>query len=273
MLFSFFDEGVVFMKVDRLLAEKVGEITKQAGAIVMDYWGKSLILNQKKDAGFATQADIKSEAFIIEQLKQFDAGIPFWAEESGKSSDNSDWYWVIDPLDGTTNFAHHIPYFCVSVALAYKDEPQIGAIYNPLMDELFLAYKGGGAYLNGKKIQVSSCALQESIIATSLPYVATDGFVHIFKGMQQVRSHVAALRMMGAAALDLAYSANGHFNGVFFSNLKWWDVAAGILILQEAGALVTDFQGNPVDDHFQTFVAASSALHSDLLHLLKSPFG
>ena len=257
------------MKVDRLLAEKVGEITRQGGAIVMDYWGKSLILNQKKDAGFATQADIKSEAFIIEQLKQLNAGIPFWAEESGKSSDNSDWYWVIDPLDGTTNFAHHIPYFCVSVALAYKDEPQIGAIYNPLMDELFVAYKGGGAHLNGKKIQVSSCALQESIIATSLPYVSSDHFVNIFKGIQQVRSHVSALRMMGAVAMDLAYSANGHFNGVFFSNLKWWDIAAGILILQEAGALVTDFKGQPLNNKFINFVAASPTLHHDLMSLLK----
>ncbi|HBR71065.1 TPA: inositol monophosphatase [Candidatus Dependentiae bacterium] len=256
------------MKIEQSLAVHVGDISKRAGAVLMDYWGKPLTVNYKKDAGFVTVADLESEAFIIEELRKVDSTIPFWAEERGISRNNSDWYWVIDPLDGTTNFAHHIPYFGVSIALTYKNEPQLGAIYDPLLEELFLAYKGGGAALNGKQLGVSSRPLKKCSLAVSLPYTSSDDFAADFKSFQLVLSNVDDLRIMGATALDLAYVAAGRFDGTFFRGLQWWDVAAGIIILQEAGAIVSDFEGKTILPSYQSFLAAEPSLYDTLLKLL-----
>lgn len=256
------------MKIEQSLTVHIGDIAKRAGAVLMDYWGKPLTVKYKKDAGFVTAADLDSEAFIIEELRKVDSMVSFWAEESGISSNNNDWYWVIDPLDGTANFAHHIPYFCVSIALTYKNEPQLGIIYNPLLDELFLACKGGGAALNGKKLEVSSRPLKKCALAVSLPYTSSDDFVADFKKFQLILNNVDDLRIMGAAALDLAYVAAGHFDGTFFRGLQWWDVAAGIIILQESGAIVSDFQGKTLNPSYQSFLAAGPILHDKLLKML-----
>jgi len=256
------------VKINQLLANQVGEIAKQAGQIVMGYWGKPLILNDKPGAGFATQADTEAESFIIEQLKKIDPTIPFWAEESGKSSDNSDWYWVIDPLDGTTNFAHTIPYFSISIALTHKNEPQVGAIYAPILDELFIAYKGGGATMNGQAIQVSKSSFERCIIVGNLSYTNVNDYVDCFHNMQIVRSKIDAIRIMGSAALGLAYVAAGRFDGSFFHRLSWWDIAAGVIILQEAGAQVSDFNGNKIDPNYQSFLSAGPEVYDRLIALL-----
>ncbi len=256
------------MNLDQSLIKEVNIIVQKAGKIIMSHWGKPLNFHYKPNAGFSTPADIESENFIIEELKKIDSTIPFWAEEAGKSQDNSDWYWVIDPLDGTTNFAHNIAYFCISIALTYKSVPQLGVIYDPLHDELFIAYKDCGATMNGKSIKVNSLSLEHAIVAISLPYVCSTNFNDCFKHIIKVTNSVADVRFMGSTALDLAYVAAGRFDGTFFQELKWWDVAAGVIILQEAGALVSDFEKKPINDQFQTFLAASPKVYDKIMNLL-----
>jgi len=256
------------VNIDQALVDKVGAVAREAGTFLMQYWGKKLHNNDKPGAGFATEADRDTEQFIIKKLKEIDPSIPFWAEESGISQDGSDWYWVIDPLDGTTNFAHHIPYFCVSIALTYKNEPQVGAIYDPILDELFVAYKGGGAMLNGARMAVSEVSLEKCVIAVNLPYVSKDNFEDNFNQFQVIRSHAGAIRIMGSAALGLAHVAAGRFDGTFFPGLCWWDVAAGIIILKESGAIVSELDGTVVGPGYQTFLASGKPIYDKLCGLL-----
>ena len=173
-----------------------------------------------------------------------DAG--FIAEESatGHEATGDGFYWVIDPLDGTTNFLHRLPVYAVSVGLIFNKQPVLGMIYEPNRDELFYACRGGGAFLNGKPIRVSSTdALGKSLLATGFPYYDfsyQDRYLALLKSLMR-KSH--GLRRMGAAAIDLAYTACGRFEGFFEANLKPWDVAAGKIIIEEAGGRVTNFSG------------------------------
>jgi len=257
------------MKIDKRLVAQISEIARQAGEVVLTHFGNSLTLKEKPDAGFVTQADTEAESFIIEQLAQIDPLIPVWAEESGKSADNSDWYWVIDPLDGTTNFAHNIPYFCVSIALTHKDEPQLGVIYNPLRKELFVASKGNGATVNGKDIHVSRKLFKDAFIAVSIPYLENPFLSATLEDICLV-GELVDVRSMGSAALDLAEVAAGRFDGAFFHRLEWWDIAAGVVILQEAGAEVTDFSGKPITPQYQSLIAGSQSIYEKLLPLLNN---
>ena len=199
------------------------KIMKEAGQLLLSYWHKP-IDEIKKEAGFYTQADLEVEEFLKRELVKIKPA-DFFAEESGETgTENNGFRWVIDPLDGTTNFAHHIPYFCISVALTDHNNPIVAAIYNPLLDEYYYAEKGAGATLNGHSMSVSTPAsFADAIIGFGLSYKhAQRG--EIVNLAERVSREARAVRHFGAVALDLAYVASGRMDGVIFSHLAWWDV-------------------------------------------------
>ena len=247
-------------------------VLKKAGSLLLSYWGKPMIAEHKKDAGFVTQADLDSEQFLMEELNKLMPESDFWAEESGQSGLNNNGYrWVIDPLDGTTNFARHLPYFCISVALTHHDEPIIGAIYQPLQDEFFYAEKGTGATLNGHPISVSHPEyFKQALIAFGLSY-RQEKRPKLIEATQVVLMKARGVRHFGAAALDLANVACGRFDGVMFSYLSWWDIAAGILLISEAGGKSSSFSGVPLKPDFTTCMAGGPFVY-DQLHKLLAPW-
>jgi myo-inositol-1(or 4)-monophosphatase len=271
------------MEISQKVVDEIACVARDAGSFLMRFWHKKLAHTAKPGQGFATEADTATEDFIIERLSRIDSTVPFWAEERGRSRDDSDWYWVIDPLDGTTNFSRGLAYFCVSIALTYKHEPQVGVIYAPVLEELFVARKDHGAFLNGTLIRVSSCKAPEHVhkgsldevqrerclMVVNLPYASDCGFVDDFKKFQRIRNEIGSLRIMGSAALELAHVAAGRFDGVFFQGLAWWDVAAGICILREAGATVSQIDGTTVGPHYQNVLASGATLYDRLRAVLR----
>ena len=243
-------------------------IIRQAGVILLSYYGKVLARQEKRNHGFVTEADYASEHYLIDQLAKILPEASFFAEESGKSGDN-DYCWVIDPLDGTTNFAHKLPYFCISVALTYKGKPQVGILYQPLTDELFFAEQGKGAFLNGEKIKISSPkSFSKSLVAMGLPYQSLKK-KKLLHTAEQIAQQVYGVRHFGAIALDLAYVACGRMDGVFFTYLAWWDVAAGMILIEQAGGVVTDFSGQSVLEDCASCIAGSKMVHHHMLTILK----
>ena len=250
--------------------ELLEPVLKKAGVILMSYYNKPLHHKEKANEGFVTEADIASERFLIEQLSHIFPEAGIWSEEAGKTRKNntSEYYWVIDPLDGTTNFAHGLPYFCVSVALTYKQTPIIGAIYQPLTDEFFYAEREKGAFLNRVPIQVSSPEqFSKAIIAIGLPY-RHDQQNSLITHAHAIITDAYAVRHFGAIALDLAYVACGKLDGVFLTHLKWWDVAAGVALIEIAGGIITDFTQKPLTPDFKNAIAGGKMVHSHVLNLL-----
>ncbi len=244
-------------------------IMRNAGAILMKYFRNGLTRSYKKEHGFFTEADLASEKYLIEQLSALLPDAAIIAEESG-NKDGGDYAWVIDPLDGTTNFVHGLPYFCVSVALTYKNDPIVGAIFQPIHDEFFYAQRNCGALLNNNSINVSeSSDFGKSLIALGLPYDRQKR-VPLLKAANKLSTKAYGIRHFGAAALDLAYVSCGRFDGCFFSHLAWWDVAAGLLLVQEAGGIVTDFGGNPIDPDYVSCMGAGKIVHNTLKNIVQS---
>ncbi len=238
-----------------------------AGKIILSHFNTKLSLHTKDDGSFATQADLQSEAYLMEHLSKIVPSAGFCAEESGVLNQN-EYMWVIDPLDGTTNFAHGIPYFCISVALTHNDECLVGAIYQPVTDEFFYAVKGGGATLNNSPLRVSRTkdGVVRPIIGCSLSYKKNGlsyGSIPLLDEQQY------ATRILGAAALDIAYCASNRFDGVFLYGLFWWDVAAGALILSEAGGKGKTFDGKVIGRETRSFVGGSELIFEKLKNLLK----
>lgn len=249
--------------------ERLEAIVKEAGSIVLSYFNKQLSCRYKEQNGFVTEADLASEEFLMRELRALLPQAAFWAEESGKSGEG-DYCWVIDPLDGTTNFAHHIPYFCISVALTYRHKPIVGIIYQPLLNEFFYAEQGKGAFLNGVKIRVNpEQDLAKSMVVVGFRYAKNKHFMGLVERVRHIMPKTYSFRYFGAVALDLAYVAAGRLDGAFFEGLEWWDVAAGMLLIQEAGGWVTDFQGQEITPTYLSLVAANRQMHEKLLPLLQ----
>lgn len=263
------------MHLENDLVSAVEPIIKQAGDILLGYYNTTLVRHEKHGNGFVTEADLASEQFLIKELGALVPGAAFFAEESGKSGHlNADYCWVIDPLDGTTNFANHLPYFCISVALTYKNQPIFGMIYNPLLKELFYAIKGQGAYLNGQRMRVSRSEVARCVVAIGLPYAKDQHYAHLLQDAWLIAKQVYAIRHFGAAALDLAYVAAGKLDGVIFEELGWWDIAAGMILVQEAGGIVADFEGGTPTPAYRNCIATSGAqLQGELMRLVKHPTG
>jgi myo-inositol-1(or 4)-monophosphatase len=252
------------------LLSQVIPIIKEAGILLRAYGDKEISAKEKALGGLVTEADIAIEQYLIKYLTPILPGALFFAEESGKSKGENDYCWVIDPLDGTTNFTQKIPFFCISVALTYKDEPIMGLVYHPLLDELFYAQAGKGAYLNGKKIQVTKKTVAQSVFSVKL-YTKKRGISSMPGQLTDLAAAIYTTRELGSAALEIAYVASGRLDGMIRTGLKWWDIAASMLIAQEAGATMSDFQGEKITPHFTSFIASgASNTQAKVLALIKS---
>ena len=207
---------------------------------------ESVRVSQKKANDFVTEVDHAAEQAIIETLLAAYPGHGIWAEESGREhgAKDSEFVWIIDPLDGTTNFIHGLPIYCVSIALAVKGKVEQAVVYDPTRNDLFTATKGRGAFLNDRRLRVSKrTELQQALVSTGFPYRQGDSFHQYLSLMGEIMQRTAGLRRPGAAALDLAYVAAGYTDAFFEIGLQPWDVAAGSLLVTEAGGLVGNFTG------------------------------
>ncbi|HEX7289317.1 MAG TPA: inositol monophosphatase family protein [Candidatus Angelobacter sp.] len=240
------------------------ELAREAGALLLSFFGK-VAVEYKGEADLVTAADRASEKLIVERIRRQWPAHDLLGEEGSRTETGSDYRWYIDPLDGTTNFAHGFPVFCVSLALEYKGERIAGVVYDPNRDEMFAAEKGSGAQLNGREIRVSNVPrLQESLIATGFPSHKRHKNPNIhFYHQLTLRSH--GVRRAGSAALDLCYVACGRYDAFWEFNLNSWDTAAGVLLVQEAGGTVTDFNGGPFAIESCQVLASNTLLHPELL--------
>ena len=232
---------------------------------------ESVRVSSKQVNDFVTEVDVACEKTIIETLLTAYPGHGIWAEESGTEhgAQDSEFVWIIDPLDGTTNFIHGLPVYCVSIALAVKGKIEQAVVYDPTRNDLFTATKGRGAYMNDRRIRVSKrIHMEECLISTGFPYRAGDNLPKYLEMLGDVMPRCAGVRRPGAAALDLAYVAAGFTDGFFESNLKPWDVAAGSLLIQEAGGLVGNFSGEA--DFLETgeCMAATPRVYAQMATLL-----
>jgi myo-inositol-1(or 4)-monophosphatase len=254
--------------------QKAIEVAKEAGKILRQGFGSTFtITNKEGKNNLVTDYDHRSEEFIIESLSKAFPETIFLAEESGLSSQwkNDIPIWIIDPLDGTVNFAHNLPIFSVSIALSQNKEIFTGVIYNPILDELFVSEKGRGAFLNGVKLKVSSCQrLEESFLVTGFPYNIDSNPGYCIDQFIQMLKMGIPVRRLGSAALDLAYVAAGRFDGFWEINLNPWDVAAGFLLVQEAGGKVTKYNGDPYWITDNNILATNGLIHDELSQTLIS---
>lgn len=240
------------------------EAALEAGKILREEYGRPPDITYKGDVDLVTQADRRSELAIVSRLSQYFPDHTISAEEGLGHERGSEFRWHVDPLDGTTNFAHKYPCFAVSIALARGDALLAGVVYNPIHDELFAAARGAGATLNGKKISVSQVpTLAASLLCTGFPVhkrLASPN-IHYYYDFT-LRSH--GVRRDGSAALDLACVAAGRFDGFWEFGLKPWDTAAGVLLIQEAGGSVTDFHGRPYVLGGPMVLATNSRIHEEM---------
>lgn len=226
-------------------------------------------VSKKQHNDFVTEVDKASEAAIIDTLKTAYPDHAILAEESGKSQNESEYQWIIDPLDGTTNFIHGFPVYCVSIALAVRGKIEQAVIYDPSRNDLFTATKGRGAYLNERRIRVSKrTRLGESLISTGFPFRPGDNFKAYLAMMADIMPRTAGLRRPGAAALDLAYVAAGFCDGFFETGLSPWDIAAGSLLVTEAGGLIGNFTGEADFLEQKECLAGNPRIYGQLVTIL-----
>jgi myo-inositol-1(or 4)-monophosphatase len=242
----------------------------KSAKILQERFGNISRIRKKDAVEIVTEADIESEKQIISTIHDRFPDHSILSEECGLKNGKSDYRWIIDPLDGTVNFAHHIPFFCISIALTYREDTVVGIVLNPLDGELFSALRGQGAQLNGRGIKTSSTeTVSESLLVTGFPYDLRDFFEPIIERYAKCLKASQALRRLGSAALDLCYVACGRFEGFWEQNLKPWDTAAGALIAAEAGAKVTTFSNHPYAPGKKEILATNGHIHDEMLGLLE----
>jgi myo-inositol-1(or 4)-monophosphatase len=247
-------------------------IAVEAGKLLLPYFERRIGFEYKGDADLVTEADRASEAFIVARLRAAWPQHDIVAEEGTRDAHGGAFRWYVDPLDGTTNFAHGYPVFCVSMGLEWEGQLIAGVIYDPTRDELFSAAKGSGATLNRRPIHVSTTTtLAESILGTGFPSFKRHKNPNIhFYHQITLRSH--GIRRAGSAALDLANVAAGRFDGYWEFTLNPWDTAAGVLLVQEAGGTVTRFDGSPFNIDSRETLASNTLIHQELLDNFREIF-
>ncbi len=247
-------------------------IAREAGALLLDAFQRRIGFEYKGDVDLVTEADRASEKLIVERIHQRWPAHDVLAEEGTRSDSGSEYRWYVDPLDGTTNFAHGFPVFCVSLGLERKGERIAGVLFDPTRDELFSAEKGGGAFLNDAPIRVSRTErLDESLVATGFPSHKRhqNPNIHFY---HQITLRTHGVRRAGSAALDLACVACGRFDGFWEFNLNPWDTAAGVLIVEEAGGKVTRFDGSPFRLDSREVLASNGLIHEALMREFQQIF-
>jgi myo-inositol-1(or 4)-monophosphatase len=254
------------------------QTARDAGGILIDRLGRALQVSNKGDIDLVTEADLASEKLIIERIRSHYPRHAILAEESGASdgvaviSGESEWRWIIDPLDGTTNYAHAYPCFCVSIGVERAGRIEIGVIYDPVRDEMFAAERGRGATLNERRIRVSDIEdLNGAMLCTGFPYNVRER-ANFARDFANFTMHAQAVRRDGSAALDLAYVACGRFDGFWEDGLNPWDVAAGVLLIEEGGGRITDFYGAPLDIYTPKVLASNALIHEAMMRVLREGY-
>ena len=262
-----------FFKIQIRMLNFATETAKEAGKLLLEKFGGKITVSKKGDINLVTEVDLASEKLIVGKIRSYYPKHSILAEESGESNatyidGETVWKWIIDPLDGTTNYAHGYPCFCVTIALEHDGEIVIGVTYDPTRNELFAAERGKGATLNGREIRVSETEkLSESLIVTGFPYdvAGRDDFA---KHFMQMLLKSRGLRRDGSAAIDLAYVACGRFDGFWEEGLNPWDVAAGVLLVEEAGGRVSYYDDSKFSIYAPPICADNGLIHGEMLEIL-----
>jgi myo-inositol-1(or 4)-monophosphatase len=245
------------------------EAARAAGRILKERAGSIGEIEYKGEIDPVTEIDLLCEKAVIDRIQKTFPGHAFLAEESGDTQGDADHLWIIDPLDGTVNYAHGYPAYCVSIGYQSKGEVTVGVVYNPCLDELFVAERGQGATLNGKPIAVSQTAdLKQSLLATGFPYDINESPDNNLDNFRNFITACQAIRRPGSAALDLCYTAMGRFEGFWELKLHPWDYAAGWLLVEEAGGTVTRFDGSPFQMGDRSVLASNSHIHQAMVDVL-----
>ena len=252
--------------------EYVENLARQAGAILLAGYDTEHQVGYKGVIDLVTEVDHQSEAFLLGEVRRDFPDHHIFSEESGIIQGSAEHVWYIDPIDGTVNYAHHVPVFCVSIAYASSGSLSLGAVYDPMRDEMFLAERGKGATLNGRSLRASSATdLQRSLLATGFPYNAWDTPQDNFANFVKFGKLSQGVRRLGSAALDLCYVAAARFDGFWEMSLNPWDVAAGGLICEEAGARVTNVRGEPNYLSLpQSVIASAPGIYARMLEELNN---
>jgi myo-inositol-1(or 4)-monophosphatase len=248
------------------------QTARDAGGVLLDRLGRAQVTN-KGTIDLVTDADLAAEKLIIDRIRSHYPRHAILAEESGASgavtsNPESDWKWIIDPLDGTTNYAHSYPCFCVSIGVERAGKIELAVVYDPMRDEMFAAERGQGATLNGRRIRVSEVEnLNCAMLCTGFPYNVRErpGFARDFT---KFTMQAQAVRRDGSAALDLAYVACGRFDGFWEDGLNPWDIAAGLLLIEEAGGRMTDYQNEPLNIYTPKVLASNGLVHEAMMRVL-----
>ncbi len=253
------------------ITEKVAEIALNTGTFIREERTKFSYekVEFKGDSNLVSYVDKESEKQLIAGLKKILPEAGFITEEETTEQERKDFTWIIDPLDGTTNFVHGIPNYCVSIGLMHENKIIAGVVYEVANDECFHGWKNGGAYLNKKPIAISKAtSFSDCVLATGFPYYEFERLNEYLKILNQLMKDTQGLRRMGSAAADMAYVACGRYGGYFEYNLNSYDVAGGIILVQEAGGVVTDFKGG--DDYiFGREIVAGGGIQGDLLNTIQ----
>lgn len=253
-------------------AAVAAEAVLVAGAIQKERYGaKDLDVQYKGEIDLVTEVDKACEAAVVALLRQRFPDHDIVTEETDLARRGSPYVWFVDPLDGTTNYAHSYPFFCCSVALTLNGQPIAGAVYDPIKEELFTAERGGGAHLNGRRLQVSDRSdLLRSLLTTGFPYDMREDLTAALRLFNRFMGVARAIRRDGAAALDLSYVAAGRADGFWEEKLHPWDVMAGALLVTEAGGRISRFDGSPIALKADEVVAANPALHAAMMDVLRA---
>jgi len=252
------------------LGEFVKSVAAGAGEVLLKYFNRVRRIERKLNAGIVTEADKYAEDYILKRIFRSFPDSSVITEESGEYKRESSLCWIIDPLDGTTNYAHGFPWFCVSIAVYEGKKGLAGAIYQPTTGEMFSAVSGHGARLNGKRIHVTrETNIEDALLGTGFRYATGEHLGREIYAFHRVSEVARGVRRPGAAALDLAFVACGRYDGFWERGLSPWDVAAGFLLVEEAGGKISDYRGSPTGCHDGECVASNGKLHGRLIRLLK----
>jgi len=243
-----------------------------AGRIHKKHYGRvrNIRFKSKNKLNLVTEVDQECEKAVLSILKKDFPTHNLWGEESGRQKIQSDYTWLVDPLDGTTNYAHAYPFFCCSIALVHQGRPIVGVIYDSLRDECFTAEKERGAFLNGRRLSVSATpTLDESLVCTGFAYAVRETHYNL-DNFRQFVLKAQGVRRDGSAAMNLAYVAAGRFDGFWERGIQAWDMAAGVLMVREAGGRVTDITGKPFDLLGENALASNGKIHGQIFKILKN---
>ncbi len=245
------------------------ESALQAGKVIRKHYLKPLRVREKGRLGLVTNADVEAEERALRVLRKCEPGFAFLSEEThahGEKGEGQEGLWIVDPLDGTTNFVHGFPMFCVNIALQLGERIEVAVTYHPILDELYTAIRGKGSYVNGKRMLVSKTRkMKDALLSTGFAYSARDTLSTEMSSFERLSRASRAVRRPGSAALDLAYTARGVFDGFWERNLAPWDVAAGSLLVSEAGGKVTNFTNGKFEIRGAEILATNKILHPSIL--------